>query len=94
MSLAPRQTARTNTRSGGIGLPTVKYLALAGAKVYMATRSEKKARDAIDGLHRDNPTLVPGSIVFLELDLGSIKSVDRAAAEVLAQEKRFDILST
>ena len=58
----------------------------------MATRSESKARAAIESLHRENPSIPAGRIVFLPLDLASIRSVVKAAEIVGSQERKLDIL--
>ncbi|OBT45528.1 hypothetical protein VE00_05095 [Pseudogymnoascus sp. WSF 3629] len=78
--------------NSGLGHSTVKFLALGGAKVYMAARSELRAEKAINDLYRDNPKLERGSVVFLKLDLASIKSVVAAVDEIKRKESRLDIL--
>lgn len=58
----------------------------------MASRSAARAAAAIESLHHDNTTLKRDAVVFLELDLSSIMSVNRAAADFKARESRLDIL--
>lgn len=58
----------------------------------MAARSELRAEKAINDLYRDNPKLETGSVVFLKLDLASIKSVLAAVDEIKTKESRLDIL--
>ena len=78
----------------GLGYATVTFLAKAGAKVYLASRSESKARKAIEDIHREEPSLKQGSIGFLHLDLADIKNIVNAAATLKANEQKVDILST
>jgi NAD(P)-dependent dehydrogenase (short-subunit alcohol dehydrogenase family) len=79
--------------SGGVGKSTVKYLALAGAKVYLAARSKEKGKAVIEALHQNHPSLKDGQIVLLHLDLADVNSVIAAANEVKAKEEKLDILS-
>ncbi len=64
-------------------------LARNGAKVYMASRTESKARDAIEKIKKAVPN---ADIHFLQLDLTELAAVRKAADDFLAQEKRLDIL--
>lgn len=72
----------------GIGYETVKELLLKNAKVYSASRSVEKAQRAADKLKKDTGT----APVLIQLDLGDIPSIKRAAAEFLSQENRLDVL--
>jgi retinol dehydrogenase-12 len=58
------------------------------AKVYIAGRSEEKARAAIAQL-RD---VTQREAVFVELDLGSLASVKRAAETLATQEPAIHVL--
>jgi NAD(P)-dependent dehydrogenase (short-subunit alcohol dehydrogenase family) len=64
----------------GIGLQTARGLASRGAEVFLACRSEAKARLVIDELtvRTSNP-----SLHFLALDLGDLDSVRGCAAQLL-----------
>ncbi|KAH6696748.1 hypothetical protein BKA61DRAFT_741655 [Leptodontidium sp. MPI-SDFR-AT-0119] len=77
---------------GNIGLGKESILQLAKhspAKIFMGSRSEAKAQEAI----REIKQVVPNaSIVFLKLDLASFASIKSAAVEVLASSTRLDIL--
>ncbi|KAK7446049.1 hypothetical protein VKT23_014672 [Stygiomarasmius scandens] len=53
----------------------------------MATRSEEKAKEAIENLKKDG--IEPGEVAYLKLDLGDPK---QAAEEFLTKETRLDIL--
>ncbi|THV02625.1 NAD-P-binding protein [Dendrothele bispora CBS 962.96] len=74
----------------GIGYATVQHLARAGAKVYMATRSEDKAKEAIESLKKSR--VDPGEVAYLKLDLNDPKQAKRAAEEFATKETRLDIL--
>lgn len=80
------------TSSAGIGYYTTKQLALRGAKVYLAARSETRVREAIKRLEEENPSIRPGSLVWLSLDLSSQGQVVDAAHELRSKEERLDIL--
>ena len=75
-----------------MGYSTVKWLALAGAKVYMGSRSETRGQEAIEALRRESPEIKEGTIVLLKLELASIKGIIAAADEVKKNETRLDIL--
>jgi NAD(P)-dependent dehydrogenase (short-subunit alcohol dehydrogenase family) len=62
--------------SAGIGVETVRVLALTGATIFAAARDLEKAKRALDGIE--------GKIELLKLDLASLSSV-RAAAEDFLQ---------
>lgn len=74
--------------NGGIGLETVRGLATNGAKVYMASRTESKARSAIDELNKEKPV----DIHYLNLDLKNLNSAKDCAKDFLSKEDRLDIL--
>ncbi len=78
--------------SQGLGYSNVKWLALAGAKVYMGSRSETRGQEAIDALRRESPEIKEGTVVLLKLELASIKGIIAAADEVKKKETRLDIL--
>lgn len=80
------------SNSAGIGYETVKQLALRGAKVYVAARSQAKATASIDHLLKENKTISSTNLVWLPLDLSSLESVTKAAHEFCSAEKRLDIL--
>ncbi len=75
--------------NGGLGLESARALARAGAHVVMAARNQEKAAIALADIRSG----VPGaSLELVELDLGSLDSVRRAAAQILASHERIDIL--
>ncbi|KZO91909.1 NAD-P-binding protein [Calocera viscosa TUFC12733] len=77
--------------NAGIGLQTALQLALHGAKVYLATRSESKTAAAISQLEGEHPELL-GRLIWLKTDLISVKSCQAAAKEFEGKEERLDIL--
>lgn len=80
--------------SAGIGFAIARRLAVRGAKVYMAARSEIKTQKAIERLHEEKLGLLPDQLLWLPLDLSDPKSVVRAVTDLKASESRLDILGT
>ncbi|PLN82773.1 NAD(P)-binding protein [Aspergillus taichungensis] len=76
----------------GLGKQTVLDLARHHpAKIYLAARSRPKAEAALKEIQsKVEPSCAP--IALLDLDLASLDSVARAAAQIKAQESRLDIL--
>ncbi|KAK0433249.1 NAD(P)-binding protein [Armillaria borealis] len=72
----------------GIGKETVRALLRRNAKVYMAARTEMKARNAIRELLKDTGK----EAIFLKLDLASLESVREAAADFKSKETELHIL--
>jgi NAD(P)-dependent dehydrogenase (short-subunit alcohol dehydrogenase family) len=75
--------------NGGIGLETVRQLSQHGAKVYMASRSEDKAKAAIDELKKEKGE---ADVHFIQIDLMKLESAKKCAEEFKAKEDRLDIL--
>ncbi|KAI0046755.1 NAD(P)-binding protein [Auriscalpium vulgare] len=72
---------------------TTEHLALHGAKVYLACHTESKARDAITGIERAHLALKDsGRLVWLPLDLASLRRTKLAAELFLTLENRLDLL--
>ncbi len=88
----PDQTGRTAVvtgANGGLGLSTARALAAAGAHVVMAARNQEKAAEA-EGRIRDG---VPdASLEVVELDLGSLASVRKAAEQIGGAHETIDLL--
>jgi retinol dehydrogenase-12 len=70
--------------STGIGLETVRGLAARGARVYLAGRSEPRAREAIDAVAGAR---VRSQLGYLPLDLGDLDSVRCCAQAFLATDE-------
>jgi NAD(P)-dependent dehydrogenase (short-subunit alcohol dehydrogenase family) len=75
--------------NAGIGYETTLHLALHGAKVYLAARSESKATAAIEKIKAINSN---AQVEFLPMDLAHLQSVREAAGQILHVEKVIDIL--
>jgi NAD(P)-dependent dehydrogenase (short-subunit alcohol dehydrogenase family) len=88
----PDQTGRVAVvtgANGGLGLETARALAARGALVVMAARNQDKAAAARDGILAE----VPGARLEVRpLDLASLESVRRFAADVLAAHPTVDLL--
>jgi NAD(P)-dependent dehydrogenase (short-subunit alcohol dehydrogenase family) len=75
--------------NGGLGLSTARALAAAGADVVIAARNQERAAEAM-GRIRDG---VPEArLSLVELDLGSLDSVQLAAQQILAAHETIDLL--
>jgi NAD(P)-dependent dehydrogenase (short-subunit alcohol dehydrogenase family) len=73
--------------NSGIGRATARALALRGATVWVACRSDEKAREIVSELRR-----APGRAFALELDLADLRSVRTCAASFLQRGERLDVL--
>lgn len=69
----------------GIGLETTRALAAVGAKVYVPIRDPQKAQENLSNITQ-------GEIIPVAMDLGDFASVRRAAAELLKDEAKIDLL--
>jgi NAD(P)-dependent dehydrogenase (short-subunit alcohol dehydrogenase family) len=75
--------------NGGLGLASARALAGKGAHVVMAVRNQAKATAARDEILAADPA---ASLELVELDLGSLASVERAAKQIAASQDRIHIL--
>ena len=75
--------------NGGLGLASAKALAGRGADVVMAARNQAKAADARAEILAAHPD---ASLQIVELDLGSLASVESAAKRIAATHDRIQIL--
>ncbi|GAA6033832.1 hypothetical protein JCM8097_000364 [Rhodosporidiobolus ruineniae] len=75
---------------GGIGLATTKFLALAGARVLVASRTRSKYEAAVDKLATEHGEELRSRFAYYELDLASLKQVARCGDEIAAKEERLD----
>ncbi|KAL7932824.1 NAD(P)-binding protein [Trichoderma chlorosporum] len=78
--------------NSGIGLQTVKQLALHGAKVYLGARSEARAKEAIDSILSENKAINKDNIIWLPLDLSKLSNIVEATQLLSSWENRLDIL--
>ncbi|CAK5269904.1 unnamed protein product [Mycena citricolor] len=74
--------------NAGVGKETAKALLNHGAKVYMAARSEDKAKAAIEELKASTGK----AAIFLQLDLSDLPSIKRAAEEFLSAGRRCSFM--
>lgn len=75
----------------GIGLELVKILYAKGGTVYIASRSPTKISNEIEVI-KSIPTVTPGHIKSLILDLSDLTTISSCASTFLAQESRLDVL--
>ncbi len=76
--------------SAGLGAETVRSLVAHGANVVGTARDVAKAKRALEPAFAQ--AAKGASIDLVELDLASLKSVRKAAGEIQAQGKRFDVI--
>ena len=82
------QTVIVTGANTGIGYHTVRQLLLKNAKVYLAARSLTKSEEAAVTLEKE----IGRRPLQLQIDLGDLHSVKRAAQEFLSKEDKLDIL--
>lgn len=75
--------------NGGLGLETAKALAARGAHVVMAVRNRAKADSAVTDIRAEAPD---AELTLVDLDLGSLASVEAAASSILTAGDRVDLL--
>ncbi|XP_037533675.1 dehydrogenase/reductase SDR family member 13 [Nematolebias whitei] len=73
----------------GIGKMTAIDLATRGARVILACRSKQRGEAALQEIKQESGS---NQVVFMQLDLGSLKSVRSFAETFLKSEPRLDIL--
>ncbi|KAF1941985.1 NAD(P)-binding protein [Clathrospora elynae] len=77
--------------NAGLGKQTIAYLAAHNpARIYLAARTESKARDAIADIKSSVPNAC--EIIHLPLDLTSFSSIADAASTFKGRESRLDML--
>ena len=88
ISLAGKLAVVTGA-SSGLGVETCRVLAVAGATVIMVARNEEKLRAAEQELLREQP----GAKLHTQcMDLADLASVRNAAAEILLNHSRIQLL--
>ncbi|GLD52980.1 dehydrogenase/reductase SDR family member 13 [Lates japonicus] len=83
------KTAIVTGSNTGIGKATALDLAKRGARVILACRNKEKAEAACFDIRRESGN---NDVVFMQLDLASLKSVSSFAETFLKTEPRLDIL--
>nr|XP_022293543.1 dehydrogenase/reductase SDR family member on chromosome X-like [Crassostrea virginica]XP_022293561.1 dehydrogenase/reductase SDR family member on chromosome X-like [Crassostrea virginica] len=87
----------------GIGYETAKWIAMMGARVIIACRSEERAKKAIEKMQEEfegeKSKSTPGvcsretlAVEFMKLDLTSLKSVESFVESFKAKESKLHIL--
>ncbi len=82
-------TALVTGANSGLGRVVARELGAAGAHVVIACRSPERGGAALEDLSVSEPA---ASFELLELDLGSLASVARAASGFVAMHPRLDVL--
>jgi NAD(P)-dependent dehydrogenase (short-subunit alcohol dehydrogenase family) len=77
------RTAVVTGANGGLGLSTARALAVAGAEVVIAARNQERATEAMERIRGGVPD---ARLSLVELDLGSLDSVQAAAEQILAHQ--------
>jgi NAD(P)-dependent dehydrogenase (short-subunit alcohol dehydrogenase family) len=86
------QTGRIAVITGatsGLGLETARVLAAHGATVVVAGRESGRTVAAADGIRAQQPTAL---VQTAEVDLASLESIRKAAADLTARFPRLDLL--
>jgi NAD(P)-dependent dehydrogenase (short-subunit alcohol dehydrogenase family) len=79
--------------TSGLGLETARVLAQHGATVVLAARDPAKATTAADRVRAaKSGSVQTGTVEIAELDLASLESVRKAAADLAARFPRLDLL--
>ncbi|KAG9272584.1 dehydrogenase/reductase SDR family member 13-like [Astyanax mexicanus] len=73
----------------GIGKATALALALRGARVIVACRSKQRGEDAAKDIRRESGN---DEVVFMQLDLASMKAIRSFVETFLKTESRLDVL--
>ncbi|SPO01770.1 related to Oxidoreductase, short-chain dehydrogenase [Cephalotrichum gorgonifer] len=77
--------------NSGVGLEVARILYSKHAKVYVAARSEEKAKDAIKAIKDSHPD-ANGQLTFLKLDLADLTTISQSANEFLSKENKLHVL--
>ncbi|RFU24675.1 hypothetical protein B7463_g11664, partial [Scytalidium lignicola] len=79
------------TGNSGIGFQTALQLALHGARVYIASRSQDRVNEAIKQMNQLAKGAKP-DLHYLQIDLLDLKAVASAAQKFMSLESRLDVL--
>lgn len=77
--------------NSGVGKELVNILYQRNARVWIATRSEQRSREAIDEIKKLHPSS-KGEILFLSLVLDDLTTIKASAERFLSQESRLDVI--
>ena len=76
--------------NSGIGYETAYHLALAGARVYISSRSQARVDEAVKAMRERAGREL--DLRFLQVDLQDLRSVKKAAEGFGEREGRLDVL--
>ena len=79
--------------NSGIGVETARAIHATGADVYMTSRNIENGRKVASDIMVSNPDS-KGRIDVLELQLDSLQSVKKCAADFMSMSKRLNVLIT
>jgi len=85
------QVALVTGGNSGVGFEIFRALLIKGAKVYIASRNEARARTAFFKIQND-PEVPGGEYEFLHLDLGSLHNIQEFVREFQSKEQHLDLL--
>lgn len=91
----PDQSGRVCIVTGGYagcGKDLSKILYGKNATVYVAGRSEEKAKNAIDEIKTTHPSS-DGRVEFLKVDLSDLSTIKGSAEDFMKREQRLDVLT-
>ncbi|KAI2602024.1 NAD(P)-binding protein [Hypoxylon sp. NC1633] len=77
--------------NSGVGVDVARILYSKNGRVYVAARSEEKAKQAIDKIKKST-TSSKGELIFLPLDLADLPSVRDSAHEFMKRESKLHVL--
>ncbi|KAI0157354.1 retinol dehydrogenase 14 [Xylariaceae sp. FL1272] len=76
--------------TAGLGAGSVRYLAAKNpARIFFSGRNKAKAEELIADIKPSSPNT---ELIFIKCDLSSLKSVQQAAQQFIAQSDRLDVL--
>ncbi|KAK8068470.1 short-chain dehydrogenase [Apiospora saccharicola] len=76
----------------GVGKELARMLYAKNATVYLAARSEEKARRAIEEIRQNAPLSSTGKLVFVQLDLADLTTIKGTVKTFLDQESQLHVL--
>lgn len=85
----PGKTYVVTGGNSGIGFEASRLLSGKGARVIMASRNADRAGAAVEAIKADQPE---ARVEYVLLELSSLSSVGRAAAEIVARTESIDAL--
>lgn len=75
--------------TSGIGFETARALHITGADVFITGRDTEKGHQVVERITHDGK---PGKVIFIEMHLDSLSSVQAAASKFLQMSNRLDCL--